>query len=535
MGDPEARGGPIADSRWMPVPPVLELRLALAGGVSCGSYQAGALEVLVAALDAMHGAVPAPPHRIRLAAIAGCSAGALNGALLGHALAHATLAEDRFNPFRCGWITGTDATDLLGLRDAGLDGLSLFDSTHLDRITETCLRLPGRLLATRREWVPERVPLRVVLSLPLGRLPVVAPVGVSPLLRRLEHGVRVEVGLRLQSGAPAPPREWPQTDPPALRWAHAGAPFADLLQSSGGLPLLFRVRRPEWARRPQDPLPPVSVDGGLVRDLPLDVAWEGADATRPAVLLAIDPLVQMAREPTQSLGALQALMSLAALLRTRSLEASLPEVPPGPAQGLNFLLTPAVWDDAGRLAGSFLGAFGGYLDIELREHDYALGRHQMARFLQERFTLPIDHPLFAGRSTSDLQPWLAANGEVRLIAGGPALEAPLPHWPFRRRDFKHLAGPLRARWRQVLGRLLAPRSRSWFGRWVAWALAWLLAFPLAALSRQLLIQAAAAHGLQQATRASIWRRCLWAPALLLAPAAVQWAALALKRRFDVEA
>src|SRR4051794_28032633 len=80
----EAKAAPAAAARF-------ELALALAGGVSTGSWSAGVLDFLVEALDAWEGAAAAsspdaPPHRLVVSGLAGASAGAQAAALLTMAL-----------------------------------------------------------------------------------------------------------------------------------------------------------------------------------------------------------------------------------------------------------------------------------------------------------------------------------------------------------------------------------------------------------------------------------------------------------------
>jgi hypothetical protein len=71
-----------------PVPPqTFELGLVLGGTVSAGAYTAGALDLLVQALDAFHGWTDQPvPHQVKLRLSAGSSGGAVCSSILGVSL-----------------------------------------------------------------------------------------------------------------------------------------------------------------------------------------------------------------------------------------------------------------------------------------------------------------------------------------------------------------------------------------------------------------------------------------------------------------
>jgi hypothetical protein len=72
--------GPVADQTF-------ELGLVLGGTVSAGAYTAGALDLLVQALDAFHGKIDPPaPHKVILRLASGSSGGAVCAAILGLSL-----------------------------------------------------------------------------------------------------------------------------------------------------------------------------------------------------------------------------------------------------------------------------------------------------------------------------------------------------------------------------------------------------------------------------------------------------------------
>ncbi len=86
-----------------PAPQTFELGLVLGGTVSAGAYTAGALDLLVQALDAFHAwNASNPPHKVILRLAAGTSGGAVCAAILGVSLnrqfAHATGNAQQADP-----------------------------------------------------------------------------------------------------------------------------------------------------------------------------------------------------------------------------------------------------------------------------------------------------------------------------------------------------------------------------------------------------------------------------------------------------
>jgi len=65
-----------------------ELGLVLGGTVSVGAYTAGALDLLVQALDSFHAQENSAPHQVKLMLATGSSGGAVCAALLGISLTH---------------------------------------------------------------------------------------------------------------------------------------------------------------------------------------------------------------------------------------------------------------------------------------------------------------------------------------------------------------------------------------------------------------------------------------------------------------
>ncbi len=68
------------------------------------------------------------------------------------------------------------------------------------------------------------------------------------------------------------------------------------------------------------------------------------------------------------------------------------------------------------MASAIFGGFGGFFSPAFRAHDFQLGRRNCQRFLERHFALPLDNPLFAGRTD---------RGAVTRRIGG----APVPCLP----------------------------------------------------------------------------------------------------------
>jgi hypothetical protein len=119
----------------VPDPPagVFEIGLVLGGTVSAGAYTAGALDLLMQALDRFYSDSGGnPPHRVRLMLAAGSSGGAVCASLLGASInrrftyvsgTQAELDADRAgpadNPFWNLWVNSFDFAALMATDDLG--------------------------------------------------------------------------------------------------------------------------------------------------------------------------------------------------------------------------------------------------------------------------------------------------------------------------------------------------------------------------------------------------------------------------------
>ena len=106
-----------------------------------------------------------------------------------------------------------------------------------------------------------------------------------------------------------------------------------------------------------------------------------------------------------------------------------------------FLIAPdrgqsTEMDDPDSIACGSLHGFGGFLSRSFREHDYRLGRRNCQRFLDESFSLPEEHPLFAkwpgtSRATTRFRDKQSGRWFLPIIPrlGSTMDEEKLPAWP----------------------------------------------------------------------------------------------------------
>jgi hypothetical protein len=128
------------------------------------------------------------------------------------------------------------------------------------------------------------------------------------------------------------------------------------------------------------------------------------------------------------------------------------------------------------IACGLLGGFGGFLDRQLRAHDYQLGRRNCQWFLRHSFCLPPENPLVAGGD------WTAAakarfqtrDGKgttyhpIIPLLGTANLEVPAPAWPSLEPGIVDtLMQHARERADAVVGRLIDTQLSSWVLRQVA--------------------------------------------------------------------
>lgn len=463
------------------------------------------------------------------------------------------------HPLYHAWVDATDITDLLGDADAqALPVASLLNARHLDGVACRAIQDTSTLppLAARRVWLAE--PLRVgfavtdLRGVPYG-LDMQPVPGASPLaqdgLSLHADSMRYAVsGLGTQTVGAAQPQEVAVKfhDPPDQNWDDWGQPFAQAALASAAFPVVLEARTvarplgqlkgprfaleptqsppalpqrdldPAWT--PANPRPPgdyrfASVDGGLLQNNPVALAREllrasgslAGTRTGCAVVM-IDPNVHTPKPAPTDAGSLGLFGVLGRTLRAVASQASLCATDitlrSNPQAFSRFMLSPASAAAAAgtpprRLAGAFLGGFGGYFSKWFRRHDYLLGRHDAQRWLAGGFVLPDTHPLFARWTPLQRARYTVNAGFLPVIPlVGPlhpllGRAEPQPGWPEHRFQADALREPLGRRLDIVVRSLLVGRR----GRALAW-LAWrVIRRPLVSRLLRRARAALVAHGL----------------------------------------
>lgn len=202
----------------------------------------------------------------------------------------------------------------------------------------------------------------------------------------------------------------------------------------------------------------LGVDGGCFNNEPFEIARsylsgilgsnprDGETANRAVIM--VDPLVEPDKDAFERIEDKDTVLNFVSGLVFRAFKnqtrTHLPEWTAAMADDLysRYLITPVrggITGDAA-ICGSVLGAFGGFIAEDYREHDFRLGRRNCQKFLRDHFTLPIGNPLFDGwRATGNLSQQFAprgANGTPDLthlpiipLVGSAAIEEPATPWP----------------------------------------------------------------------------------------------------------
>ena len=232
----------------------------------------------------------------------------------------------------------------------------------------------------------------------------------------------------------------------------------------------------------------VAVDGGMFNVDPISIVHrelagllgrnprEPDKATRG--LFMIDPLASLPRrlEPTNTdfLDVLQSLFG-SAIGGARYLTADM-QLLGDPACFSRFQLVPHRHRSGDRLlgsdalAGSALGAFGGFVARDYRVHDFMLGRHNMENYLRRFLTLRGDNALFDGWNNNDRADYACDNegnrmSQNELVARDkyylpiiPLLSGvggtTLPKWPRGAFNPADMVDPADTRFTKVLNSLL---------------------------------------------------------------------------------
>ena len=520
---------------------VFEIGLVMAGAVSAGAYSAGVIDFLIEALDAWEatrGQADVPRHRVRINVLSGASAGGMTAAMLA-SLVGRDFDPVRFanapggldNPFHEAWVRRIDLRHLLQLRDIqrGQAVASLLDSTVLDDIAAAVFQ-PGRP-RPRRPYFAE--PLELFLSVAnLRGVPYAIELSGSKdghgIMMHMDHlQFRVDGdGADVSSGA-VTPQTWDAVIqaalasgafPLGLRPRMLTRPAGDYARRLWDIPTardadpvgpctIPQVIPPHWDLTDEDPYRFCCVDGGLMDNEPLELARRvlarggrnpraGREACRAVVMIdpfpeppLFDPAYSSDDDPSR-LDLLAIAQSMFAGLRNQA-RFKMDELRLAQEESIysRFLISPSRHLPDGSettpsLASGSMGAFGGFLDIAFREHDYHLGRRNCQQFLRRHFVLMEDNPIVRDwkgdreaywvrrlNADSAADPYGRDDGQrlLPIIPLMPHLRPAIPAqpWPaFDRRRFGELRGLINRRLQIVAERLIA-RHLSGFGRLLA--------------------------------------------------------------------
>jgi len=137
------------------------LVLIMGGGVSLGTYLAGALTEIFWALRHTNGDLAAPDRRreVRVDVLAGASAGAMSAAIFARAL---TADTGAIGDLRRAWVEEISIRELLRKGPSGFHPLALFSPAKIDELAQRLITPP----ADTREWQPFCAPtLRIAFTL----------------------------------------------------------------------------------------------------------------------------------------------------------------------------------------------------------------------------------------------------------------------------------------------------------------------------------------------------------------------------------
>lgn len=251
--------------------------LILGGGVSLGTYVAGALTELLHALRSIHaadGGGPRDPARVRIEVIAGASAGAMTGALVARALAG---ADEAVESLREAWVEEISIRRLARRSPDGFHPLALLSNDAILEIADEHLRAPAPG-AVPAPWCGH--PLRIGFTLTnLGGVRYGVEYANRPgtffstRIHRDRAVFRVETGSGPDRGAaPLPDRRREDLWGEIRRAAVASGTFP------GAFPPL-PLERPltgfgdaMWEEAVPDPLRMWYVDGGVIDNEPVGLA-----------------------------------------------------------------------------------------------------------------------------------------------------------------------------------------------------------------------------------------------------------------------
>jgi hypothetical protein len=445
-----------------------------------------------------------PPHEVQLAVMAGASGGgitaALSAAAIGQKFEHVRQqcpsVHSAVNTLFQSWVRDIDLKSMLGDSDLNGDAgtlTSLLDSTVIRIIASKAFAISAPL-TERRPWL--RDGLKVILTLTnLGGIPyAVEPQTDAESARTLYHADRRQFevlwnakksgGETIALNAHGGP-QWSVLANTAV--ATSAFPVVLAPQTLNRIGLEYNQRKwnitqddpkcghdgqcicqkwdtmkPAWDIEDSARLETLNVDGGVVNNSPFDCARLELAALSPAM-----PSGHNLRDPNR---ADRAVISIAPL--HTSIPAKLPPFPEpklmpllsqflqtvvqqsriqgedlkltaDPQAASRWIIAPTS-ESLGTepLAGSLLGAFGGFTSEQLREHDYQLGRRNCQRFLTSYFGLPWENTImqqyaFSSETRARLAQEFAFDAEsVDSTKSVPQLYPVIPVMPELRSEIK---------------------------------------------------------------------------------------------------
>lgn len=436
-----------------------ELGLVLGGTVSAGAYTAGVLDYLVEALDNWEAQksnnVPSIPNwEVTIKTMSGTSGGGVLAATLAKALSwdfpHVSSRPPTpaiNNPFYHVWVESLDIKDMLSNDDLERDGniQSLLNSNCRFKAGEYVANFPQTTLPKkRRSYVAE--PLTAFLTLTnLRGIPYTVDWGNGLAQSYVSHADHVRLAVFTKDGnSPVRPDEFGVSANPLSGYVSWDSVSKFALGTSAfpiGLPLQPLSRPIDQYRYrpivvPSDGTSPADIqqpnidwrmlvtegqtdvdltyhftvaDGGVMNNEPIELCRRhlagvvgrnprDGDKANRAVLL-VDPFADAPNLGKNATDLGNAMNSLFSSLKDQARYDTQDMLLATHADCYSrFMITAKRGNIVGgkAIATASLGAFGGFLCKEYREHDYFLGRKNCQEFLEnpDNFWLPETNPLF---------------------------------------------------------------------------------------------------------------------------------------------
>jgi len=502
--------------------PVFELGLTLAGAASSAAYTAGVLDMLFSALQAWEASNP--PHHVRLAAISGTSSGGMGAALMAAVLSSTTDGgKIKGSPFFDAIVEGDDCVDvehLLMRKDIEKERGKLYSLCDTSKIEKVAIKRLTEFTATCEKPPYVADPLRIFIPVTnLQGIPYGIPARGSTSGTGYEMSLRadhVQFLLTWSSTLQAP-------EGIVLDANNAESPgwkqLCEVALASGAYPLVLKPRRlkikaetyqqrewtialeqpsagtchevdtipPAWNKSKDDLVDFWALDGGITNNEPFELVRcalasrkavkrnprEGDKADRAVIM--IDPIQESASpKPPDRISilgtAVDVILSLHAQAQFKMEELELARKEDCYSR---FIIAPVRRPNGQDkkpvpypLATAGLGGFAGFLDKELRRHDFELGRYNCQRFLRQHFVLPDGPPgqvnkLFSQwNNTLNKNDFTVVQGSknhlpIIPLVGNAANTVKHPaDWPkVRERRLEEIRGPLGNRLDAVVPRL----------------------------------------------------------------------------------